>query len=339
MLKKIEERADGICTYAFENAQIRAQVSNYGCTLRRLQVKDKNGEFCDVVLRFKDTDTYLAQDGSYLGAVVGRVANRIARGEFHLNGQTYHLACNNGPNSLHGGNVGFSYRLFTAKPLKNGISLEYLSPDGEEGYPGNLRLTVNYTIAGSSLRLHYRASSDADTLINITNHSYFNLNGEATPISGHFLQIHAAEFGEIDRDILFTGKKLPVAGTAFDFQTLKQLDASLHSDDPQIKAAQGLDHHFFFKTKEKQVYLYSPQSGIGMQVSTTLPGAQIYSANFLNNLNGADEQELRPHNALCIETQEMPNSINLQADSPFILRQGEQYETETVYRFEVPEWR
>ena len=221
---KIIENKDQTTIFELTNDKLYLKLSNFGATMMRLMVKDKNDNFKDVILAFEDLDVYKMRDGSYLGAVVGRVANRISNGSFKLNGEEYHLAINNGPNSLHGGVNGFSYQLFDYEIIDDyTIALSYYSKDGEEGYPGNLKFKVIYHLEDNQLVLRYHATSDKDTIINITNHAYFNLSGNAQDISKHYLKIKADKYGHVDKDGLFNGEIENVKGTVFDFNESKNL--------------------------------------------------------------------------------------------------------------------
>ena len=336
MLKIIEDKQHGLSVIELANENIYVKLSNFGCTILEMKTKNRNGEMQDVVLGFKDIDEYMRRDGSYLGAVVGRCCNRIADGHFRLSFKDYYVPINNGPNSLHGGINGFSYQVFDYEVLDaNAIRFKYLSKDGEEGYPGNLQLIVTCSLERSGLKLKYEARCDEDTIVNITNHSYFNLSGKAKNVEDHYLRIDASKYGCVDENGLFNGEIKDVENTAFDYRKEALISDKINGEDEQLLIAKGLDHHFFFDKSKDQVSLYSKESGIKMTVSTTLPGAQIYSANYLDNPNGRNNEKLSPRDAICIETQHVPDSINKELKPSVILRKDEIFVEETVYKFEV----
>ena len=210
MVEIKKELDDGIVVIGLENKDFYVEVTNFGCTLLKAVVKDKEGKPCDCVLGFPEVSDYQKRDGTYLGALVGRVCNRIEKGTFTLNGKTYNVPINNGPNSLHGGIEGFSYKVFDYEFIEDGVKFHYVSQDGEEGYPGTLDFYAYYTIEGTSLHMRYEAVSDQDTIINITNHSYFNLNGHASSVHNHVLKLNADKVGCVDGDGLYTGELLDV---------------------------------------------------------------------------------------------------------------------------------
>ena len=279
----------------------------------------------------------MKKDGTYLGAFVGRVCNRIGKGTFSLNRTEYHVPVNNGPNSLHGGIEGFSYKFFTYQFLKDGIDFHYTAQDGEEGYPGEMEMHVVYTISGSRLSASYTATSTKDTLVNFTNHSYFNLNGTPSPIQNHVLYVKAGRIGCIDSDGLYTGKTLDVQSTPFDFRKPTEIGKNLEIPHEQLTIGKGYDHPFLFDEDRNQVELYSPETGIVLRVSTSLPQAQLYSANYLNGQISNQGTGMYEKYALCIETQYMPDSVNKEKNSPTILRKGETYSSCTTYTFGVKE--
>lgn len=319
------------------NEKMIVEVTNYGCTILKIKVKDKDDRFTDVVLGYASIEDYQKKSGTYFGALVGRVANRIGNGRFVLNGRQYNVAVNNGPNSLHGGIDGFSYRIFDYKLIENGVQFHYLSEDGEEGYPGNLDLYADYTIENSTLNIEYRAVSDEDTILNITNHSYFNLDGQPGSIEDHYLTVHADEFGCVDRDVLFTGEQRSVENTPFDFRKETRIKDNINREDEQLAKGFGYDHSFIFSQKENQVVLRSEKSKIKLTVSTTLPQAQIYSGNFVDVESGKYGQKYEKRGGICIETQNTVDSINKEENPSVILRKNETYNERTSYSFEVTE--
>ena len=335
MIEVIKHIDDQIDLISMKNEQLEVVVSNYGCTIIKVIMADKNGHKDDVVLGYDDFTQYQTLD-AYLGALVGRVANRIKAGQFSLNGQDYHLAVNNGPNHLHGGIKGFSYQVFDYTiEDEHTLKLHYLSKDGEEGYPGDLDLTVIYTLKDDTLTAHYQATSSADTIINITNHSYFNLSGHKENIYQHTLQIHASQFACVDSDGLTTGELKDVEGTPFDFRQPALIGERVEQDDEQLKIGKGFDHPFLFDTQSNQVILTHEPTGRQLIVSTTLPQAQIYTANYLDGRLGKYGERYYARDAVCIETQNMPDAIHLEEHPTTLLKKGETYDEITSYQFKV----
>ena len=335
MIEVIKHIDDQIDLISMKSEQLEVVVSNYGCTIIKVIMADKNGHKDDVVLGYDDFTQYQTLD-AYLGALVGRVANRIKAGQFSLNGQDYHLAVNNGPNHLHGGIKGFSYQVFDYTiEDEHTLKLHYLSKDGEEGYPGDLDLTVIYTLKDDTLTAHYQATSSADTLINITNHSYFNLSGHKENIYQHTLQIHASQFACVDSDGLTTGELKDVEGTPFDFRQPALIGERVEQDDEQLKIGKGFDHPFLFDTQSNQVILTHEPTGRQLIVSTTLPQAQIYTANYLDGRLGKYGERYYARDAVCIETQNMPDAIHLEEHPTTLLKKGETYDEITSYQFKV----
>ena len=335
MIEVIKHIDDQIDLISMKNEQLEVVVSNYGCTIIKVIMADKNGHKDDVVLGYDDFTQYQTLD-AYLGALVGRVANRIKAGQFRLNGQDYHLAVNNGPNHLHGGIKGFSYQVFDYTiEDEHTLKLHYLSKDGEEGYPGDLDLTVIYTLKDDTLTAHYQATSSADTLINITNHSYFNLSGHKENIYQHTLQIHASQFACVDSDGLTTGELKDVEGTPFDFRQPALIGERVEQDDEQLKIGKGFDHPFLFDTQSNLVILTHEPTGRQLIVSTTLPQAQIYTANYLDGRLGKYGERYYARDAVCIETQNMPDAIHLEEHPTTLLKKGETYDEITSYQFKV----
>lgn len=335
MIEVVKHIDDQIDLISMKNEQLEVVVSNYGCTIIKVIMADKNGHKDDVVLGYDDFTQYQTLD-AYLGALVGRVANRIKAGQFSLNGQDYHLAVNNGPNHLHGGIKGFSYQVFDYTiEDEHTLKLHYLSKDGEEGYPGDLDLTVIYTLKDDTLTAHYQATSSADTLINITNHSYFNLSGHKENIYQHTLQIHASQFACVDSDGLTTGELKDVEGTPFDFRQPALIGERVEQDDEQLKIGKGFDHPFLFDTQSNQVILTHEPTGRQLIVSTTLPQAQIYTANYLDGRLGKYRERYYARDAVCIETQNMPDAIHLEEHPTTLLKKGETYDEITSYQFKV----
>lgn len=335
-IKKIEERDNGVCLFELKNEQLRVIVSNLGCHVLSIFTKDRDGNFGDVVLGFENVED-CHHDGSYMGAIVGRVANRIGNAEFELNGKTYKLAANAGPNSHHGGLVGFNQKLFNYEVMEDGIRFIYLSPDMEEGYPGSLYLKVSYLLCDNTLKMEYEAVSDQDTLINITNHSYFNLSaGKEEKIYHHEMKIKADEIACGDENCLPDGTFLNVENTPFDFKEFHEIGERINEDHEQLKRANGYDHSFMVKDEDDQLVLYDKVSGRKMTMTTTLPCIQVYTANFLSGgCNGKGGKPYEDRDGVALEAQFLPDSIHIEKEPKVILRKGEQYEAVTSYKFEV----
>lgn len=316
---------------------MEVHITNYGGIVTAVRVPDKGGNIENVVLGFDSLEKYLGDD-PYLGAIVGRYANRIADGTFTLDGKKYTLAKNNGDNHLHGGIKGFDSVLWDAEMMDDGsLKLSYLSEDGEEGYPGNLDVTVTYSLTDDNgLHIEYKATTDQATPVNLTNHSYFNLSGnpEAT-ILDHQLKINADQYTPVNDELIPTGEIQPVEGTPFDFTEFHRVGARID----QVEG--GYDHNYVLsQTASDSLFhaatLYSPESGREMKVLTIEPGIQFYSGNFLDgSLKGPDGTPFVQHAALCLETQHFPNSPNEPDFPSTILRPGEKYHSVTVYQFSL----
>lgn len=332
VLEKIDDKIDLI---SMKNDNIEVVVSNFGCTIVKVLMKDKDGNIDDVVLGYDDFSSYSTLD-AYLGALVGRIANRIKRGKFSLNDKEYTLAVNNGPNHLHGGIKGFSYQVFDYEIKdENTIEFHYISKDGEEGYPGTLDFKAIYTLNDDTLNVHYLASCDQDTIINITNHSYFNLSGKKENIYNHKLTLKADKFACVDNDGLPTGEFRNVEGTPFNFNAGALIGDRVEVDYDQLIAGTGFDHPFIFSASENQAILEHKESGRRLTVTTTLPGAQIYTANYLDGRLGKYGQHYYKRDAVCIETQNLPDAIHLEEEPTTILKKGQIYDETTSYKFEV----
>ncbi|MFL6354720.1 MAG: aldose epimerase family protein [Bryobacteraceae bacterium] len=326
------------------NSGMEVKITNYGGTITSIKVKDRHGKFGDVVLGFDALDGYVSKTNkSYFGAIVGRYANRIARGTLVLDGREYHIPTNDGPNSLHGGLRGFDKRVWDAKNVSTGhapaLELHYLSRDGEEGFPGNLSVTVRYSLGNENdLRIDYSAHTDKDTVLNLTNHSYFNLAGPGTgDILNHKLTLQADRFTPIDRTLIPTGTIESVAGTPFDFRKPTAIGARINQDNQQLKFAKGYDHNFVLNRSGHELGLAArveePDSGRVLDVLTTQPGIQFYSGNFLDGSVHGIGGAYSFRSALCLETQHFPDSPNHPNFPTAVLRPDEQFHEVTVFRF------
>tara|TARA_Y100001935_G_scaffold193913_1_gene162023 strand:- start:41933 stop:43126 length:1194 start_codon:yes stop_codon:yes gene_type:complete len=321
--------------YTLENASgMQVSITNYGGTVTSIVVPDKEGIMENVVLGFDNLDDYLAGT-PYFGAIIGRYGNRIGKATFSLDGETYELNANDGDNHLHGGNVGFDKVLWNAEIGDNNtITFSYLSEDGEEGYPGNLDITVVYTLTDANeLKIDYEAVTDKATPVNLTNHSYFNLSGDPESlILDHELMMDADGYTPVDAGLIPTGEIAEVEGTPFDFTEPYEIGARI--DDVEG----GYDHNWVLNESAEEMpvvaTLHDPQTGRFMEVLTTEPGLQFYSGNFLDGtLTGSDGSVYNKHAALCLETQHFPDSPNKPEFPSTILNPGETYSTSTIYRF------
>jgi len=323
---------------------MEARITNYGGIVVSLTTADRNGKLADVVLGYNDLDTYMRPPFPYFGAIIGRYGNRIAKGRFTLNGVEYKLAINNGENSLHGGIKGFDKQVWTARERKSGngpaLVLTYLSKDGEEGYPGNLRTTVVYTLTNNNeLRIDYTASTDKDTVINLTHHSYFNLAGEGNgDILQHNLVLRAESFIPTDAGSIPTGEIRNVAGTPFDFRKANTIGERINNDDEQLKLGNGYDHTWVIDgsmgTLRQAAVVYERTSGREMEVWTTEPGVQFYTGNFLDAaIIGKSGKPYPRRSGFCLETQHYPDSPNHPNFPTTTLRKGATYHSTTIYRF------
>jgi aldose 1-epimerase len=327
--------------YVLKNGRLTVKVMTYGAIITSIETPDRDGEFDDVVLGFDDLNGYLGAH-PYFGATVGRVANRIANGKFTLDGKEYKLATNNGPNALHGGLKGFDKVVWKAEELESGdgpsVRMSYVSPDGEEGYPGNLSVSVLFTVtADDKLVLKYTAETDKATPVNLSNHSYFNLGGSKRggSIRDHEVTLYAGNYTPVDKTLIPTGEIAPVAGTPFDLRKPAALGPLIDrlDNDPQ-----GFDHNFVLDKAKGEMGLaarvYDPKSGRVMEVSTTEPGVQFYTGNFLDGTNkGKAGVDYKRHQALCLETQHFPDSINQPNFPSTVLEPGEKYTQTTVFAF------
>jgi aldose 1-epimerase len=332
--------------YTLTNASgMQAAITNFGGTVVSIKVPDKKGKFDDVVLGFERIDNYAAKM-PYFGAIVGRYGNRIAKGKFSLDGKQYTLARNDGENSLHGGLHGFDKALWNVNAVLNKdepqLILEYTSKDGEEGYPGTLKVTVTYTLTNNNeLRIDYHATTDKPTVLNLTNHTYFNLAGAGNgDILSHELMINADNFTPVDKTLIPTGEIRAVSGTPFDFTKSTVIGERINDKDEQLKFGNGYDHNWVLNKDDKKLTLaakaYEPESGRVMEVFTTQPGVQFYCGNFLDGSNiGKGGKAYKRRFGFCLETQHYPDSPNKPSFPSTVLRPGEEFDSTTIYKFSV----
>jgi len=322
---------------------VTAQVTNYGATLVALKIPDKSGLHNDVVLGYDDLKGYL-NDGSYFGATVGRYANRIGNAQFSIGDEEYNLAKNDGDNHLHGGIENFSKKLWQVKdlslPTGVGVQLDYFSKDLEEGYPGNLEVTVIYHLTiDNELKISYEAKTDQTTIVNFTHHSYFNLAGTGN-ILNHQLMIDANQLTEVGPGLIPTGKLIPVDNSPFDFKKPTVIGARINQDNDQLKLGNGYDHNWVLNGWDNSLRLaatlFDPLSGRKLSVHTTKPGLQVYTGNWLSNqVIGKSGERGQARQGICLEPQHFPDSPNQPTFPSVILNPGEVYKHQTLYAFSV----
>lgn len=311
---------------------LQAEILDYGVTIRSIIVPDKNGNPVDVVLGFDTLEEYVS-DGDYLGATVGRFANRIKGATFQLGGKQYDLFPNDGANHLHGGKRGFNKYIWAGSQEGETVAFSRLSPDGEEGYPGNLNVQVTIGWEGNSLTIRYEAVTDQDTVVNLTNHSYFNLNGAGSGrIENHTMQINAPWYTPNSIDCVPNGEVFPVDGSAMDFRTAKPIGQDIDSEEPCVKLFKGYDNNFILGGHPAATAV-GDVSGIKMVTDTDQPGIQLYTANELKDMDGKDGKHYGFHSAFCLETQHYPDSIHQPQWPSCILRAGETFRSVTTYTF------
>jgi aldose 1-epimerase len=338
--------ADGTAVdiYTLRNSKgMEARIMTYGASIVSLKVPDRDDKFEDVVLGYDQLEGYEKRNPLF-GAVVGRYANRIKNGLITINGKEYQLPKNNGKNHIHGGNKNFSTIVWKAKPLpkQNALNLSYFSKDGEEGFPGNLRVNVIYTLTeNDELSIKYFARTDKPTVINLTNHAYFNLAGQGNGnVLKHKIFINATQFTPSDQELIPTGEIRKVKGTPFDFTVEKEIGADIDGNDDQLKIGNGYDHNFVLNKKGKSIEqaarVYEPQSGRVMEVLTTEPGVQLFTAPFFDGKwQGKSEKLYQKNGGFCLETQHFPDSPNRPTFPSTQLHPGKKFTSETVFKFSV----
>ncbi|WP_456274662.1 aldose epimerase family protein [Bacillus sp. AK031] len=326
-----------VFSFRLKNEQgIEVEVMNYGCIITKIMAPDKNGIYENIVLGHDSLEEYI-QDPYYLGAVCGRVAGRIGDGSFELDGKTYTLTKNDRNNHLHGGRRGFNKIVWDAEIIGEGVRFTYISPDGEEGYPGNVKISITYTLDNvNQLTIHYEADTDRKTLLTLTNHSYFNLSGNLKHnVLQHTLKIKSDRYSELNQEFIPTGELRRVKGTPFDFTTEKSLEIGAGSVHPQnVLVGNGYDHPFLLSDNhEEEIVLKDAASGRALTVETDEPGVVVYSGN---SLGAEDEFRGRPSEkylGICLETQRLPDAIHHPHFPSIVLDAGESYSSRTIYRF------
>jgi aldose 1-epimerase len=324
--------------YSLADGKVEARIMTYGGILVSLRTPDRNGKLDDVVLGCDSVEKYAAQT-AHFGGIIGRYANRIAHGSFQLDGHTYSIPKNDGDNSLHGGIRGFDKVVWEAKEIADGVELTYVSKDGDQGFPGTLTTTVRYTLSGSALRIEYLATTDKDTVLNLTNHSYFNLAGQGKgDILGHVLKIDASRMTPVDANLIPTGELKAVEGTPFDFRTPHAIGERINADDVQLRLAKGYDHNFVLDHPQGQLAdvaeVYEPTTGRILRVLTTEPGVQFYTGNFLDgSITGKEGRVYNRRFAFCLETQHFPDSPNHAGFPSTELKPGQTFHSVTEFQF------
>ena len=329
--------------YTLKNDHLEADLISYGAAIVCLRAPDRSGRRENIVLGFSDLDSYVQNHRSeapfFFGSTIGRYANRIANARLTLDGSQYTLPANNGPHCLHGGPSGFYNVVWKAEPAQDALDFHYLSKDGDGGFPGALQTTVRFTLSGSELQIEYQASTDKPTVLNLTNHAYFNLSGTGRgPILRHHLKLFAASFTPVDSRTIPTGEIRPVAGTALDFRQSTPIGSRLHSSDRQLQLGKGYDHNFVLDDSSRNLKpaaeLFDPVTGRVLEVLTTEPAIQFYSGNYLDgSACGQSGEPYTQHTGLCLETQHFPDSPNHPNFPSTVLRPGETFRSTTIYRF------
>ena len=325
--------------YTLQSADLEVKIITYGARIQSVLAPDRTGKRADVVLGFASLAGYEG-DNPYFGAVVGRYGNRIAKGAFDIDGKTFHVPINNNGQSLHGGLVGFDKLVWSAKEIANGVDMTLVSPDGDQGYPGTLTAHVRYTLHGHDLRIEYSATSDKPTVTNLTNHSYFNLAGEGSgSVLKQTITINADRYTPVDSVQIPTGKLDPVQGTPFDLRTPHAIGEQIDTDNQQLQLGKGYDHNWVLNgapgTLKLAAVATDPASGRTLSVSTTHPGVQFYTGNFLVDgaITGKAGKTYDRRNAFCLETQHYPDSPNQPAFPSTLLKPGQTLHTTTVFAF------
>lgn len=341
----VTPKGDSIKKYTLTNKNgMKVEVINFGGIITSLTAPDRKGKYEDVVLGFTKPEGYFDGNPYYFGALIGRYGNRIANAKFALEGKTYEIDKNDGPNSLHGGKQGFHTRLWNIEVVKDTkfptLKLSYTSTDGEEGYPGKLKTTVFYTLTDdNALEISYEAETDKPTLVNLTQHSYFNLSGNFTKtITDHEMQINADHFLPVNETLIPTGEQKAVKGTPFDFTVSKSIGKDINADDDQLKKGKGYDHNWILNGKGLRsiAKVYHQGTGRLMEVFTEEPGVQFYSGNFLDgkfDTKTGGKNEFRT--GFCLETQHFPDSPNQPSFPSTELKPGQKYQSKTIYKFSV----
>lgn len=341
----ITEKGEQIEKFTLKNKNgFQVEIINFGAIITSILVPNKNGKFDDVVLGFKNPEDYLKNNSYTYGAVVGRYANRISNGTFTLEGKEFHLTKNDGENHIHGGKEGFALKMWTAEIIDNAkfptLKLKYFSKDGEEGFPGNLQTEVEYSLDDdNTLNVKYKATTDVTTIVNLTQHSYFNLSGKhSQKITDHELQLNAEYYLPIQQDLIPTGELQKVEKTPFDFREFKKIGKDIDSDEEQLRFGKGYDHCWVLSDSELRTAgnLYHPKTGRNLEILTTEPGIQFYSGNFLDGkFETKTGEKNHQRTGVCLETQHFPDSPNQKNFPSTIIFPEKTYKSKTVFRFSL----
>jgi aldose 1-epimerase len=327
--------------FTLTGQNIKVDVTNFGARIVSVDAPDRDGKDADVVLGYKDLAGYEADKNTYLGSTPGRYANRIAGGTFKIDGHTYNIPLNNGANALHGGPIGFDRKVWSARQVANGVEFTLVSPDGDMGFPGKLTAKVTFTVTGNSLHIAYHATTDKATVLNLTNHTYFNLAGEGSgTILNEVMMINSTKYTPVDPGLIPTGKLEPVAGTPFDFTHPRVIGSRIEQDNEQLKRGGGYDHNYVLEgvagTMRVAAKAVDPQSGRTLTVSTTEPGVQFYTGNSLKGETvGVSGHSYGKNDAFCLETQHFPDSPNHPQFPLTELKPGRTFHSETIFTFGV----
>jgi aldose 1-epimerase len=334
------QTADGAAVdlYTLTDGKAEVRITNYGGIIVSLRTPDRNGKLDDVVLGYDSFEGYRANP-AYFGAIIGRYANRIAHGSFQLDGKTYSVPRNDGDNALHGGIRGFNKAVWAASEIKDGIELTYVSKDGEQGFPGTLSTTVRYLLERGALRIEYSATAEKDTVLNLTNHSYFNLAGQGKgEVLGHIVKIDASRFTPVDATLIPTGELKSVQGTPFDFRTPHAIGERIDAKDEQLRLGLGYDHNFVLDRPagrlSEAAEVYEPTTGRILRVLTTEPAVQLYTGNHLDgSITGRQGVVYKPRFGFCLETQHFPDSPNHSSFPSTELKSGQKFHSVTIFEF------
>jgi aldose 1-epimerase len=327
-----------VAIYTLKSPAVELQVTSYGARVVSVETKDRNGKMGNVVLGYADLQQYLNKN-PFFGAVAGRYANRIANGRFTLEGKSFQITINDGPNALHGGKEGFDLRNWSAKEIPSGVEFTLVSPDGDQGFPGTLTAHVRYTLVDNKVVIEYSATTDKPTVINLTNHTYFNLAGDGSgTILNEEVKIDADKFTPVNATLIPTGQIAPVAGTPFDFTSPHAIGERINVDNEQLKLGKGYDHNFVLRGKMGELHpaaqVYDPASGRVLTVETTQPGVQFYSGNFLDGTTSSRTgAKYERRTGFCLETQHFPDSPNQRSFPSTELKPGQTFHSETTWTF------
>ena len=327
-----------VTIYTLKSPQVEMRVMTFGARVVSIATPDRNGKVANVVLGYENFEDYVKDNKTYFGVVPGRYANRIANGAFNLDGKAYQLSVNEGTNTLHGGKEGFDRRNWTGKEVSGGVEFTLVSQDGDQGFPGTLTAHVRYSLQGDRVIIHYSATTDKPTVVNLTNHAYFNLSGAGSgTILNEKLTIFADKMTPVDSKLIPTGELKPVAGTPFDFSHSETIGARINGDDEQLKLGHGYDHNWVLNGKMGTLHpaarVYDPASGRVLQEDTTEPGVQFYTGNFLDGTFSGPNGKYDFRTGLCLETQHFPDSPNHPSFPSTELKPGQTYSSETTWTF------